>query len=148
MKLTDLFEGALLSHTEEDDAHFDHVMARLLDSPAGAPRRDHLVFVKDIANLSVFATRWPVAWRTQFFFMAERKPVGFAILQQGGRSREGDKYGITMIYLQPPFRKQGFGVAFYRFLQSEGINLEPDSKQSAGGAAIWRKLSSATPEVP
>ena len=130
----------ILPHTEEDDVALNRTMMGLYNSPRGQPRRSHLHDLGRIGQLEVATTQWPPAFRTHFFFMTDGEPVGFAILQQGGRQQTGEKYTITIIYLQPQFRNQGFGMAFYRFLMSQGIELEPDTKQSAGEVAIWKKL--------
>ena len=130
---------AFLPHTEEDDVALNATMLRLLNSPPEAPRKDHLISLGRIGGLDVGTTHWPPAFHTIFFFKADDEPIGFAILHEGGRN-SGVGHTITIIYLQPPFRRQGFATAFYRFLLAHDVQLVPDTKQSAGGAAIWTKL--------
>jgi GNAT superfamily N-acetyltransferase len=137
----------MLRHTEEDDAALEKDMQSLFNTPSGAPRRQHLIDLGRIGGFDVGVTNWPPEFRSHFFFFSDGKPdpIGFAILQKGGRVRIGEQFVITLIYLQPSFRQQGFASAFYRFLIAKGIQLEPDTEQSAGGAAVWRKLRTQAP---
>jgi len=132
---------AFLPHTEDDDVAIEHQMQRAYNTPIGAPRKDRLTKLTNIGNIEVAATQWPPAFHNHFFFLDNDEPVGFAVLKQGGRARhDGDHYAITLIWLRPQYRKQGFATDFYRFLLRNGVELEPDTKQSAGGAAVWHKL--------
>jgi GNAT superfamily N-acetyltransferase len=146
MRIYEIIEGQL-PHTEEDDAALERNMQSLYNTPMGAPRRSHLIDLGRINSLHVGVTKWPPEFRSHFFFLAdnEPEPIGFAILSKGGRAHEGERFAITIIYLRPSFRQQGFATAFYRFLIAKGVALEPDTKQSAGGAAVWKKLRSQTP---
>ena len=125
MRYHEIIEG-LLPHTEEDDTALERNMKSLYNTPLGAPRRAHLIDLGRIGSLQVGVTKWPPEFRSHFFFLAdgEPEPVGFAILSKGGRAREGDWFAVTIIYLQPSFRQQGFATAFYRFLIAKGVELK------------------------
>jgi GNAT superfamily N-acetyltransferase len=141
MRYSDLIiEAKHLAHTEADDAALEQRMQSLYNTPREAPRKLHLVDLGRIGRLDVATTHWPPAFRTFFFFMVDGEPIGFATLQRGGRAMEGEQFTITLIYLRPAFRQQGFATAFYRLLMGKGIALQPDTMQTAGGAAVWRKL--------
>jgi predicted acetyltransferase len=142
MRIWEIMREAYLPHTVEDDAALEQQMQSLYNTPRGWERRSRLIDLGRIGNLDVRATEWPPEFRSYFFFLVDGEPIGFAIAQKGGRSHIGEKYAITIIYLRAPFRQQGFATTFYRFLIGQGVELEPDSKQSAGGAAVWRKLQS------
>ncbi len=143
-----------LPHTEEDDKYHTATMRSFyytdlvkIYGTNGGTRHVPNDLGK-IGNLNVVVTNWPLVFNNHFYFKNYNDDlVGFAIVRRGGRSPNGDEtwFGVTMIYLLPPYRKQGFGTAFYQFLLSHNIELKPDRKQSEAGAALWNKLKTPKP---
>jgi GNAT superfamily N-acetyltransferase len=129
----------VLAHTEEDDRDLTAQMYASFNRKLAS-----LKAVTTIGQTHVFASRWPPAFYTIFYFLQEDDLIGWAILRRGGRAAENDGnvdwFAVTLIYLLEPYRRQGLGMAFYRFLQSQGIKLQPDTKQTAAGEGVWTAL--------
>jgi GNAT superfamily N-acetyltransferase len=130
---------AYLPHTTEDDKHHNASMLRLYQAKLQFGPMKPLMTIGDV---SVVMRNWPLSFRDFAFFMSGDQPIGFAILQRGGRDSDGtgDFYSVTLIWLLPEFRKQGIAVQFYRHLIQKGVHLKPDTKQSEHGANIWNRL--------
>ena len=68
-----------LDHTDKDDKELDRVMERSYRLRT----YDHQ-YVGTIGNLKVVSTNYP--YGLKYFFLHDDNPVGFAIVQRGGRA--------------------------------------------------------------
>lgn len=70
-----------------------------------------------------------------------KKPVGFIGASDGGK---GKKITISWVLLDPKHGKKELGyslpVAAYKALHKDGYTVQSDSRQSIGGASIWKEL--------
>jgi GNAT superfamily N-acetyltransferase len=121
-----------LSHTEEDDKYYDKLLQDFTKRPTE--------LIGTIKNIQIHQRAWPYGKIN--YFLANGEPVGLAIIQQGGRTRDvnADWYSVTMLYLQKAYRRQGIGTEFFKFLTSQGYKLKPDDLKSNGGEALQKKV--------
>lgn len=148
----------VLAHTVADDKYYGDMLIGMWQRRQSRPGLTDPV--TQIGQVQVLGP-WPPTLRSIYFFVAggqpsapqgvahgasSMQPIGFVNLHKGGR--DGDyqndpRYGVTMIWIAPEWRRQGLAKAFYDFLQQH-FGMIPDTKQSVGGEALWKNRTAAS----